>query len=78
MHGTGGLKRVASDFILNYKLAVPSPKEQHLIAKYLDKKCNEIDKSIEQKQKLIDSLKDYKKSLIFEAVTGKIEVKVNV
>lgn len=52
-----------------------SPKaEQTAISAYLDKKCAKIDKIIELKQKLIDRFNDYKKSLIFEAVTGKIEI----
>ena len=48
--------------------------EQHQIADYLDKKCSAIDKSIEQKQAIIEKLKEYKKSLIYEVVTGKREV----
>lgn len=48
--------------------------EQKLIADYLDKKCSAIDKSIEQKQAIIEKLKEYKKSLIYEVVTGKREV----
>lgn len=45
--------------------------EQHSIASYLDEKCVDIDRLITLKQKKIDSLKDYKKSVIYEAVTGK-------
>lgn len=41
------------------------------IINYLDKKCSAIDKSIEQKQAIIEKLKEYKKSLIYEVVTGK-------
>lgn len=44
------------------------------IINYLDKKCSAIDKSIEQKQAIIEKLKEYKKSLIYEVVTGKREV----
>ncbi|HCC07352.1 MAG TPA: restriction endonuclease subunit S [Clostridiales bacterium] len=56
---------------------VPLPKseEQQVIADYLDNKCNKIDKILVQKQKLIEKLETYKKSLIYEAVTGKIEIK---
>lgn len=48
--------------------------EQQTIADYLDKKCSEIDELISIKQQKIEKLKDYKKSLIFECVTGKRKV----
>lgn len=62
-----------SDF-LNLIIAVPSVDEQNLIADYLDKKCSEIDAIIAQKKEQLDVLADYKKSLIYEYVTGKKEV----
>ena len=49
-------------------------KEQHEIAQYLDEKCAEIDKLIEKKEQLVNELESYKKSLIYEYVTGKKEV----
>ena len=52
----------------------PTPKEQQAIADYLDKKCGEIDELITIKQQKIESLKEYKKSVIYEYVTGKREV----
>lgn len=48
--------------------------EQKTIAEYLDKTCATIDSAIEQKQKLIEKLTEYKKSLIYECVTGKKEI----
>ncbi len=48
--------------------------EQIDIAKYLDAKCGTIDANIKKKQLLVDKLTEHKKSLIYEAVTGKIEV----
>ncbi len=45
--------------------------EQRAIASYLDEKCAEIDELISVKQQKIESLKEYKKSVIFEYVTGK-------
>lgn len=48
--------------------------EQKQIADYLDSKCEKIDFTINKKQKLIDKLTEYKKSLIYEVVTGKKEV----
>ena len=52
-------------------IALPSLSEQRAIAEHLDIKCCEIDKLIETKQQKIETLKEYKKSVIFEAVTGK-------
>ena len=55
-------------------IPLPSKKEQQSIASYLDTKCSEIDALIAIKQQKIDELKDYKKSVIYEYVTGKKEV----
>ena len=52
----------------------PPIKEQQKIADYLDDKCAKIDKLIAIKQAKIDKLQEYKKSLIYEYVTGKKEV----
>ena len=49
--------------------------EQEGIANYLDKKCTEIETLITKKEQLITELETYKKSLIYECVTGKREVK---
>lgn len=53
---------------------LPGMNEQYEIAEYLDSKCNEIDNIISRKQQLITELEAYKKSLIYEYVTGKKEV----
>ena len=55
-------------------ITLPSKDEQQSIASYLDTKCSEIDALIAIKQAKIDELKDYKKSVIYEYVTGKKEV----
>ena len=55
-------------------LSVPPLSEQQTIANYLDQKCSEIGELISIKQQKIEKLKDYKKSLIFECVTGKRKV----
>ena len=52
----------------------PRYEEQQEIATYLDAKCAEIDRIIEMKEQLIEELGSYKKSLIYEYVTGKKEV----
>ena len=60
--------------VLNVSLPIPPLSEQQSIADYLDQKCSEIDELISIKQQKIEKLKDYKKSLIFECVTGKRKV----
>lgn len=52
-------------------ILMPSLKEQENIADYLDRKCSEIDSLIRIKLSKIDSLKEYRKSVIYEYVTGK-------
>lgn len=59
---------------LSYCMLLPSVIEQQEIATYLDAKCAEIDRIIEKKEQLIEELGSYKKSLIYEYVTGKKEV----
>ncbi|WP_405751769.1 restriction endonuclease subunit S [Anaerovibrio slackiae] len=74
MTGTGGLKRVNPYYVRNCEIHYPPEKEQEEIVAYLDEKCNEIDNIISRKQQLITELEAYKKSLIYEYVTGKKEV----
>jgi type I restriction enzyme S subunit len=52
----------------------PPIKEQNEIADYLDAKCSEIDKVIADKNEQLSTIEEYKKSLIYEYVTGKKEV----
>ena len=65
---------ISATEIGNVLLALPPLSEQESIAKFLDKKCAQIDSLISEKQSLIKDLAEYKKSLIFEAVTGKRRV----
>lgn len=74
MTGTGGLKRVSSAFVKNCYIHIPPAVEQREIADYLDRKCAEFDKLIDDKTHLLDELENYKKSVIYEYVTGKKEV----
>ncbi len=55
----------------NILTILPPIDEQEKIANFLDKQCIAIDSAIEQKQNLIEKLTEYKKSLIYECVTGK-------
>ena len=68
------MPRANSEFINNIYVQIPPLSEQQSIADYLDQKCGEIDELISIKQQKIEKLKDYKKSLIFECVTGKRKV----
>ena len=70
----GTIPTIAQEKIMNYFFAFPPLSEQQSIANYLDQKCSEIDELISIKQQKIEKLKDYKKSLIFECVTGKRKV----
>ena len=58
----------------NISCIVPSISEQREITAYLDAKCAEIDGLIAKKEQLAKELESYKKSLIYEVVTGKREV----
>jgi type I restriction enzyme S subunit len=55
-------------------ILIPPIGEQQTIADYLDTKCAEIDNLIAIKQSKIEELKEYKKSIIYECVTGKKDV----
>ena len=59
------------DVFTNALVLLPPLEEQQAIANYLDKKCNEINNLTAKKQELITQLEKYKKSLIYECVTGK-------
>ena len=65
---------LAASFVRKQLIPVPSVKEQQTIAEYLDTKCSEIDALISVRQSKIEALKEYKKSIIYEYVTGKKSV----
>ena len=71
-----GRWRLQAEKFLNFTIPVPPIEEQEEIAQYLDVKCGEIDKIITEKEALVSELENYKKSLIYEYVTGKKEVPV--
>ena len=75
-YGMGDGVRQGINFadIKSLLLLCPPLTEQRIIADYLDKKCAEIDELIAIKQQKIEALKEYKKSVIFEYVTGKKEI----
>ena len=59
-----------------FRVAVPSIEEQNEIVEYLDQKIAGIDDLIEKKEAFIAELENYKKSMIYEYVTGKKELPV--
>lgn len=65
---------INNSYLSGVKVLFPAIEEQRAIASYLDTKCSEIDSLIALKQAKIDELKEYKKSVIYEYVTGKREV----
>lgn len=77
IHSTGitlSRLRLYPDSFLSLYFIIPPITEQKEIANYLDAKCAEIDKLIAKKEQLVKELDSYKKSLIYEVVTGKREV----
>ncbi len=74
MTGTGGLKRVSPYFVKNCPITMPQIDEQHEIIEYLDLQTAKIESLTKTKEKYLSDLESYKKSLIFEYVTGKKEV----
>lgn len=77
IHSTGitlSRLRLYPDSFLSLYFIVPPITAQKEIADYLDAKCAEIDKLIAKKEQLVKELESYKKSLIYEVVTGKREV----
>lgn len=60
-----------------YSIKIPftyNIEEQEKIIKYLDKQCSKLDSVIEYRKQIIEKLEEYKRSLIYECVTGKREV----
>lgn len=65
---------ISTKQIEQFIVAFPNLLEQTQVCNYLDAKCAEIDGLIAKKEQLVKELESYKKSLIYEVVTGKREV----
>lgn len=65
---------LSQNLLKNLPTLIPPLSEQQAIASYLDEKTSQIDSLIAIKQEKITELKDYKKSIIYEYVTGKKKV----
>ena len=73
--GVGTIQRnIYAPWFLASKIALPPLDEQKRLANYLDGMCSQIESVIKEKQSLISDLEIYKRSLIYEAVTGKRKV----
>ena len=71
---TTNLACTSSSKVLAFTIPLPSLDEQNEIVSYLKEKCNYIDDVITKKEQFVNELENYKKSLIYEYVTGKREV----
>lgn len=79
---SNGVRENTSDFrswdkVKDIYIALPDKEEQKIICNYLDKVCSKADTVIELKKEQLQVLEEYKKSLIYEYVTGKKEVLTN-
>ncbi len=68
------IQNIGADRYKEMPVILQPIKEQYNIVQYLNEKCNKIDSLIERKKDLLAKLESYKKSIIFEYVTGKKEV----
>ena len=68
------IANINQDLLSHIKIPLVDIRFQESVVDFLNKKCTAIDTAIEQKQKLIEKLTEFKKSLIYECVTGKKEI----
>lgn len=73
-HGTANQSSINVADILDYRLFFPPLEKQKNIIKKLDKQCSKLDEVINYRKQIIEKLEEYKRSLIYECVTGKREV----
>ncbi|EEP3373966.1 restriction endonuclease subunit S [Campylobacter upsaliensis] len=69
-----GIGQISQDDIKNFKIPLPPLQEQKEIAAFLDSKVAQIDSAIEKTKKQIELVKEYKNTLINEAVCGRIDL----
>lgn len=73
---TTNLASTNATTILEFKIPFPSREEQDQIVAFLNTECGAIDELMARNDDTIAALKEYRQSVIYEAVTGKIEVQV--
>jgi type I restriction enzyme S subunit len=74
MRGTAGQKRVTNSYVRNYEFTLPTIDNQHKIIEFINISSNTIIEAVEKINFQIEKLKEYRSSLIYSAVTGKIKV----
>ena len=72
---TTGIQNLDINYYFEESVIYPPLNEQKIIANFLDQKTAEIDSLVTETKNQIEKLKEYRQSLIFEAVTGKIDVR---
>jgi type I restriction enzyme S subunit len=78
MYGAAGQQRVSARFLKYTRLPLPPHEEQKRIASYLDASCMAIDRAVETKQKQLEILDTFRKSIIQKAVTQGINPNVEL
>ncbi|MGR5876036.1 restriction endonuclease subunit S [Bacillus pacificus] len=76
LYATGSTRKsLGMETIRKFSLIFPPLGEQKEISRYLNVKINAIDENVLFIERQIEKLKEYRQSLIYEAVTGKIDVR---
>ena len=70
----GAQPAINQELLKNLKINLPPINEQNKIVNYLDRVCSKLDTVINYRKQIIEKLEEYKRSLIYECVTGKREV----
>lgn len=70
----GAQPAINQELLKNLKIKLPSKSEQDNNTDFLDKQCSKLDSVVEYRKQIIEKLEEYKRSLIYECVTGKREV----
>ena len=68
------VESIEMDWFLYFPVVLPTREEQDRIVEALDSRCTSLDHTVMQNEATIRQLKEYRQSLIYEAITGKIEV----
>lgn len=74
MRGTAGQKRVTNFYVRNYEFTLPTIDNQHKIIEFINISSNIIIEAVEKINFQIEKLKEYRLSLIYSVVTGKVKV----
>ena len=68
------VESIEMEWLLYLPVVLPPIEEQKQIAEYIVARCNEIDGQIAANEVSVQKLKEYRQSIIYEAVTGKVEL----